>query len=361
MDYKVFAEEVLSYAKSAIANAEQTDLAGLGLRVKLDVDYNFSRKQWLAVYERSSGEIKQGIIKIGLNIPLIYKEMNKRGIGDNEFNIAAQSIISVMHEVGHGIVDYIRVKGLDDEIGYMGYTKEEKLVEEYGQSFFSEATGVYSSQLSDILLKIKKQKLNEQLMILVTEITNAEIKKAAAKADKHPSDAQKEAGNYKVGHIKLAGFDISIENAKGSKRYWKDENGREGFNVMKNHYGYFKRTDGYDGDPIDVFIGDYLDFDKIYVVDQNKTDGSFDESKVMLGFKSKEEAKKAYLSNYEKGWKGLRSITEVSIEGFKEWLYDGKKQRKPFADYKGVNENTIRITEVQLNEMIFETIVNILQ
>ena len=49
---------------------------------------------------------------------------------------------------------------------------------------------------------------------------------------------------------------------------------------MKNHYGYFSNTKGHDGDHIDVFVGNYLDFDKIYVVDQNYPDGSFDESKV---------------------------------------------------------------------------------
>lgn len=201
-------------------------------------------------------------------------------------------------------------------------------------------------------------------MILVTEITNAELKKAAEQADTHPSDAQKESGNYKLGHVRLNGFDISIENPKGSKRYWKDENGKEGFNVMKHHYGYFKRTDGKDGDPIDVFIGPDLDFEKVYVVDQNKPDGAFDESKVMLGFKSKAEAKTAYLSNYEKGWKGLREITEVSIEDFKKWLYDGKKQCKPFSEYKSINEttsknmkkNVIRLNEAQLRRVVAESV-----
>ena len=53
----------------------------------------------------------------------------------------------------------------------------------------------------------------------------------------------------------------------------------------------------------------------------------------MLGFKSKEQAKQAYLSNFDKEWKGFREITSVSIDVFKKWLYDGCKQRKPFAEY----------------------------
>ena len=30
----------------------------------------------------------------------------------------------------------------------------------------------------------------------------------------------------------------------------------------------------------------------------------------------------------KKDWKGFKEITEVSIDVFKEWLYDGYKQRK---------------------------------
>ena len=53
----------------------------------------------------------------------------------------------------------------------------------------------------------------------------------------------------------------------------------------------------------------------------------------MLGFTSRDEAKAAYLSNYSPGWKGFRAITGVSLKVFKKWLYRGRKQRQPFADY----------------------------
>ena len=158
----------------------------------------------------------------------------------------------------------------------------------------------------------------------------------AEKADKTPTERQKESGNYKMGHVTIRGFKISIECAKGSKRTWVDEKGNEGYNILKNHYGYFSNTEGYDGDHIDVFIGDYLEFDKVFVVDQKKKDGSFDESKVMLGFKTKEEAKDAYQANFTPDWKGFMAITEVSVDKFKKWLYDGLKQRKPFSEYAGI-------------------------
>lgn len=163
----------------------------------------------------------------------------------------------------------------------------------------------------------------------------AEIKKELKKVNTNPSEAQKKVGNYRMGHIRIDGFEITIENPKGSIRKYKDESGKEGRNVMKNHYGYFTRTLGKDGDAVDVFIGPIVkDIENVYVVDQNDKDGNFDESKVMLGFKSKKEAKQAYLSNYSKSWKGFRAITEVPKETFKKWLYRGRKQRIPFTDYK---------------------------
>ena len=180
-------------------------------------------------------------------------------------------------------------------------------------------------------------------------MSNELIDEKAEEADKHPTDAQKSAGNYRMGHVTFSGFKISIENAKGSKRYWKDEKGNTGYNEMKNHYGYFSNSLGHDGDHVDVFLGDNQDSDKIYVVDQNNKEGEFDESKVMLGFNSKKEAKEAYLSNFTPDWKGFRSITGVTKKFFKKWLYNGRKQQKPFADY-------VDVIKKKLNESQGETL-----
>jgi hypothetical protein len=176
-----------------------------------------------------------------------------------------------------------------------------------------------------------------------------------------PTKAQKEAGNYKKGHIRVNGFKITIENPKGSRRYY----GEKKYTVMKNHYGYFNGAVGYDGDQVDVFLGKKLDSDKVFVVDQKKTDGSFDESKVMLGFDDKEEAKKAYLSNYSPGWRGFMAITEIDVDKFRKWLYSGKKQRKPFSEYKNLNENdmknVISLNESDIRRIIKNTVVRALR
>lgn len=161
-------------------------------------------------------------------------------------------------------------------------------------------------------------------------------KKEEAKVDTNPTEAQKEAGNYKKGHIKVDGFNVTIEQPKGSIRRGKDANGKEWESEMHNTYGYIRGTESVDGDHIDIFLSDNPTEGNVFVVDQVNKDGSFDEHKVMYGFSDMESARKAYLSNYEEGWQGLGNITEVSKEEFKKWIDSSKRKTKPFAEYSSV-------------------------
>ena len=161
-------------------------------------------------------------------------------------------------------------------------------------------------------------------------------KEEEAKVDTNPTEAQKEAGNYKKGHIKVDGLDITIEQPKGSIRRGTDANGKQWESEMHNTYGYIRGTESVDGDHIDIFLSDNPAEGKVFVVDQVNKDGSFDEHKVMYGFSDMESAKRAYLSNYEEGWQGLGNITEVSKENFKAWIDSSKRKTKPFAEYTSV-------------------------
>ena len=161
-------------------------------------------------------------------------------------------------------------------------------------------------------------------------------KKEEAKVDINPTEAQKGAGNYKKGHIKVDGFNVTIEQPKGSIRRGKDANGKEWETEMHNTYGYIRGTESVDGDHIDIFLSDNPTEGNVFVVDQVNKDGSFDEHKVMYGFSDMESARKAYLSNYEEGWQGLGNITEVSKEEFKKWIDSSKRKTKPFAEYSSV-------------------------
>ena len=176
---------------------------------------------------------------------------------------------------------------------------------------------------------------------LLKEMTAEEITAEAAETNTEPTEKQKEAGNYKKGHVYVKGMKISIEQPKGSIRMGTDSKGNKWKTKMSNHYGYFSRTVGKDGDHVDVFIGpDIDDFDKVFVVDQ-KVNGKFDESKVMLGFSDIESAKQAYLNNYSKDWKGFWKITGVPLEIFKAWLYRGRKQKQPFYQYVLIRKNRL--------------------
>ena len=135
-----------------------------------------------------------------------------------------------------------------------------------------------------------------------------------------PSEAQIKAGNYKKKHIKFNTFDIAIENRKNSIRSGTDPDGKEWSVKMPYDYGYIKRTDGADGDAIDVFVGDDKKSERIFIINQTDHNGKFDEHKVMMGFTDKKGAEKGYLSAYEKGWSNYTNILEMSIDEFKEWL-----------------------------------------
>ena len=177
--------------------------------------------------------------------------------------------------------------------------------------------------------------------------TDAQIEQAEQETATEPTEAQKEAGNYKKGHIKIDGFDITIETPKGVERSGVDEAGNVWSVTMNNTYGYIRGTEGVDGDHIDLFLSDNLDGwnGNVYVIDQVKPDGSFDEHKVMYGFNTIEEAQAAYLSNYSEGWQGLGAITGTTKEEFQKWVASSHRKTKPFVEYKSV-----KTTEGQAQE-----------
>lgn len=180
------------------------------------------------------------------------------------------------------------------------------------------------------------------------------IATASAEVNTEPTEAQKEAGNYKKGHVQVGTFDITIEQPQGSVRKGTDADGKQWESKMNNTYGYIRGAVGVDGDHIDVFLSNDIDGwngRKVFVVDQYNPDGSFDEHKVMLGFNDADEAKSDYLANYENGWENGRRIdvTAVNLEDFEKWIASSKRKTKPFGEYSsvknGVVENNAPVNE----------------
>lgn len=149
-----------------------------------------------------------------------------------------------------------------------------------------------------------------------------------------PTEGQIEAGNYKKGHVDVQGLDISIENPRGSTRSGVGENGKPWSHVMTDHYGYIRRTEGADGEQVDVYLGPHPESDRVYVVDQiDQKTGKFDEHKAMLGFDSEAAAVAAYKGNFDKGWK-VGPVSAMSMDEFKAWLKEGDttKPLQPVAE-----------------------------
>lgn len=170
---------------------------------------------------------------------------------------------------------------------------------------------------------------------------SAKVKEASADVNTEPTEAQKEAGNYKKGHVQVGAFDITIEQPEGSIRRGTDANGKQWESKMRNTYGYFRGTEGVDGDHIDVFLSNDMDGwngAQVFVVDQYNPDGTFDEHKVMLGFNDASDAKNNYLANYKKGWENGRRIdvSAVSLADFEKWIASSHRKTKPFSEYKSV-------------------------
>jgi len=157
------------------------------------------------------------------------------------------------------------------------------------------------------------------------------IQEAADNVDTDPTDAQKESGTFRKGHVRIQGLPIAIENPVGSIRRGKSKEGKEWSIKVGTHYGYIKKTESdADGDHIDVFIGPEPESELVFVVDQVKKDGTFDEHKCLIGFTTMADAKEGYLANYSPGWKGCGDITAMTMDDFKEWISTGDT-KNPFA------------------------------
>jgi 5'(3')-deoxyribonucleotidase len=147
--------------------------------------------------------------------------------------------------------------------------------------------------------------------------------------DLEPTEKEKLYGNYKKGDILFKKMKLKIENPKGSIRFGWNTEGIRWISKMKNHYGYILGTEGFDLDPVDFFLGDKINVNKVFVVNQLQN-GIFDECKIILGAETIEEAKKIYLQNYEKGWeKNILSIIPTNTKILRDWLK--LKSHDPFV------------------------------
>lgn len=281
----------------------------------LDWDKPLSKEQQNA--------IREGLEYLGVDIKkLESKGQSLERTGENVYN-------STLY-IGLTGTEYDlpeRTKGISKFLSSVGFTG---IKYKAGRNF----GGAKKGDTNYVIFKPDDMKITEHTKF------SLRLKSAIDETETNPSDAQKESGNYKKGHIKFGGYDYTIENPKGSTRSGKDADGKEWKVTMHDTYGYIRGKFGKDGDHLDMFINDKADLDNwngdVFVVDQVNPNGSFDEHKVMYGYDSMDDAKKSYLANYSKGWKGLGNITGASKDEFDKWLDASNRKLKPFADYAKV-------------------------
>ena len=129
-------------------------------------------------------------------------------------------------------------------------------------------------------------------------------KQAAAWATKQANDPIKKK-------IDVQGVPVWIEWKKGETRLYKNKGIVKYKRLMEADYGYVPGTLDSDGEELDVYVGPARDAKNAYVVKQLKTDKSFDEHKVMLGYASAEDARQSYMhhmSNTPERYGGMTTV-----------------------------------------------------
>ena len=156
------------------------------------------------------------------------------------------------------------------------------------------------------------------------------IEAAEAETETQPTEGQKEAGNYRKGKFTLHGMEIAVENPKGSERSGVDRDGKPWSVTMPATYGYIRRTEGADGDQVDVYVGPEPESEEVFVVDQVDADTrAFDEHKVMMGYPSEDAALADYDAAFNDGRGPERrgAVTPMSLQGFRNWLDNGDTKK----------------------------------
>ena len=305
-------------------------------------------------YVKEGDSREQAIEKISKQT---YESLTGQGIHELEAHAMTARIMKEVHGVDNEIFEPI---ARDIEQRRVNETSIEQM-QENDPAFFEELDKQsIPPDNPDNEQNIEQAASNEAVSVSAASEIDKQAHEAATSPTndlKEPSQAQKEAGNYKMGRIKHSGFDIGIENPQGSERKGEDHEGKKWSITMNHHYGDLTSTKGADGDALDVFVKpSTTESESIYIVDQvEPSTGKFDEHKILMGFDSKEEAEQAYLSNYQEGWQGLGNISEVSQDDFKSWVKGGDTSQAYYSKYGlsyNLPKNTVHGSSAEIINLV---------
>lgn len=164
----------------------------------------------------------------------------------------------------------------------------------------------------------------------MTDAIARALRVAERATERDPSEAQKQAGNYAKGKLRLHGMSIAIETPKGATRSGIGKDGKPWQVRQPASYGYVHGTEAKDGDHVDVYIGPDHASGKVFMIDQVDAEtGKYDEAKAMLSYPNKDAALGDYRKAFSDGKANDRigAVTEMSVDAFKDWLKSGNTHK----------------------------------
>ena len=175
-----------------------------------------------------------------------------------------------------------------------------------------------------------------------------------------PTPGQASAGNYKMAHVVIGGWDkrsgdtglgieVSIETPLDGIRRGVGPDGTPWSVRMPAHYGYVKNTSGADGDHVDLYIGPDAHMahrHPVWIVDQRDADTlDYDEHKCLVGFADRKAAEDAYIGGFSdgRGKDRIGAVTRMTYSEFHQWLFSGNTKQP--LNYRSV-EKALRSVEI---------------
>lgn len=133
-------------------------------------------------------------------------------------------------------------------------------------------------------------------------------------------DDEKTAGDTVHRKTEFQGIPVHIDRPKGFKQHFGEKQGLPTWTrTYKTDYGFIPGTKDKDGEETDVYLGKHPDASHAFVIKQ-MINGKHDENKIMLGFKTEEQAKRMFLAHSSPEYKKtiIGGITSVPMEEIKE-------------------------------------------
>lgn len=317
---------------------------------------NFAQSRQQQLTEKRDGHIQTGITDNGVT----DQEVSGEGLTDAE-----QRELSAIEQAGGDVSALRSLYGLDEQERAQEPQAEPPVEQPRKQEPTPDLSERPTEELRQQLRNASDsgvqrtiaQELQQRDADNTAAITDAAHEAATFPQNDlpQPTDAQKEAGNYKKGHINFDGLDITIENPTGSTRSGTDPNGKPWSVDMTAHYGYLKRSEGADGEQVDVYVPENpVQGAPVFVFDQYGLNGKFDEHKAIIGAKTQEEAQQIYDAHFSdgKGDQRRQGVTAMTASDFKEWAQSGDTM-KPLSKPK--TEKAARVRKEKQKKAIEAT------